>query len=295
MGLFSSLFGSNEREVEHLQPFVSEINSFAEELERLADSELKDRFQQLRARVQEKLKQHEEELKAIENPQERAKREHEINEDALEGVLTRAFAAVREAGKRTLGLRHFDVQLVGGVVLHQGKIAEMRTGEGKTLVATLPLALNALTGKGVHLVTVNGYLARRDAGWMGHLYHALGLTVGVIDHDTSYIFDPAVEIESETDERLRHFRPVSRQEAYRADITYGTNNEFGFDYLRDNMVSDIRHLAQRPANFAIVDEVDSILIDEARTPLIISAAAEESGELYQRFAQLVPKLKREED
>jgi preprotein translocase subunit SecA len=295
MGLFSSLFGSNEREVEHLQPHVLEINTFAEELERLPDSELKDRFQQLRARVQEKLKQHEEELKAIENPQERAKREHEINEDALEGVLTRAFAAVREAGQRTLGLRHFDVQLVGGVVLHQGKIAEMRTGEGKTLVATLPLALNALTGKGVHLVTVNGYLARRDAGWMGPLYHALGLTVGVIDHDTSYIFDPAVEIESETDERLRHFRPVSRQEAYRADITYGTNNEFGFDYLRDNMVSDIRHLAQRPANFAIVDEVDSILIDEARTPLIISAAAEESGELYQRFAQLVPKLKREED
>src|SRR3989344_3700849 len=295
MGLFSSLFGSNEREVEHLQPFVSEINSFAEELERLADSELKPRFQQLRARVEEKLKQHEEELKAIENPQERAKREHEINEDALEGVLTRAFAAVREAGKRTLGLRHFDVQLVGGVVLHQGKIAEMRTGEGKTLVATLPLALNALTGKGVHLVTVNGYLARRDAGWMGPLYHALGLTVGVIDHDTSYIFDPAVEIESETDERLRHFRPVSRQEAYRADITYGTNNEFGFDYLRDNMVSNIRHLAQRPANFAIVDEVDSILIDEARTPLIISAPAEESGELYQRFAQLVPKLKRDED
>ncbi len=295
MGLFSSLFGSNEREVEHLQPYVLEINTFAEELERLADSELKDRFQQLRARVEEKLKQHEEELKAIENPQERAKREHEINEDALERVLTRAFAAVREAGKRTLGLRHFDVQLVGGVVLHQGKIAEMRTGEGKTLVATLPLALNALTGKGVHLVTVNGYLARRDAGWMGPLYHALGLTVGVIDHDTSYIFDPTVEIESETDERLRHFRPVSRQEAYRADITYGTNNEFGFDYLRDNMVSDIRHLAQRPANFAIVDEVDSILIDEARTPLIISAPAEESGELYQRFAQLVPKLKRDED
>ena len=194
----------------------------------------------------------------------------------------------REAMKRTLGMRHFDVQLIGGAVLHQGKIAEMRTGEGKTLVAPLAAILNSLTGRGVHVVTVNDYLARRDPQWMGPIFHFLGVSVGMITHDASYVFEPGYPT---NDERLLNLRPVTRREAYAADVTYGTNNEFGFDYLRDNMVIELDQRVQRERSFAIVDEVDNILIDEARTPLIISGQAEESADLYFTFARLVPRLK----
>lgn len=209
----------------------------------------------------------------------------------VDSVLPDAFALVREASDRALGMRHFDVQLIGGLALHEGNVAEMKTGEGKTLVATLPTFLNALTGKGVHVVTVNDYLAQRDAGWMGQLYHYLGLSTGVIINEQSFLFDPKYDNDTHSDPRMRKLRPVSRKEAYAADITYGTNNEFGFDYLRDNMVNDVDLLRQRDLNFAIVDEVDSILIDEARTPLIISAPAAESPELYQSFSKLAAALK----
>ncbi len=205
---------------------------------------------------------------------ERRRKENERLQAALDDALPEVFACAREAMKRTLGMRHFDVQLMGGVVLHQGKIAEMKTGEGKTFVPTLAAALNGLTGRGVHLVTVNDYLARRDAQWMGPVYHFLGLSVGIIVHDTAYVFEPGYPT---TDERLINLRPVARREAYAADITYGTNNEFGFDYLRDNMVTELDERVQRERFFAIVDEVDNILIDEARTPLIISGQAEESA------------------
>ena len=195
--------------------------------------------------------------------------------DAMQEILPRAFAAVREAATRTIGLRHFDVQLIGGMVLHEGKIAEMKTGEGKTLVATLPLYLNALTGRGAHLVTPNDYLSKFGVQWMGPIYHLLGVSVGVIQSAAanpdlgSFVFDPDYPA---ADDRYQHLRPVSRREAYQADITYGTNNEFGFDYLRDNMVQDLTECVQRELHYAIVDEVDNILIDEARTPLIISGA-----------------------
>jgi len=226
-------------------------------------------------------------------------------EVSLDNVLPEAFALTREAAKRTLGLRHYDVQLMGGIVLHQGKIAEMKTGEGKTLVATLPAYLNALSGKGVHIVTVNDYLAQRDAVWMGQVYHALGLSVGCIVHDAAYLYDPSFQKEEEKDKerdesgafRVVHefLRPCSRREAYLADITYGTNNEFGFDYLRDNLASDSKDEVQRGHYFAIVDEVDSILIDEARTPLIISMPDEESDKLYSQFARIIPRLVENED
>src|SRR5262252_7161506 len=194
--------------------------------------------------------------------------------EVLDEILPEAFAVVREAGRRVLNMRHFDVQLIGGMVLHQGMIAEMKTGEGKTLVATLPVYLNALTGRGVHVVTVNDYLAKRDSEWMGQIYHFLGLSVGVIVHDLD---------------------DQQRREAYGADVTYGTNNEFGFDYLRDNMKFDLKDCVQRGHNFAIVDEVDSILIDEARTPLIISGASEESTDKYARVNRIIPKLERGEE
>ncbi len=208
----------------------------------------------------------------------------------LDDILPDAFALVREASTRVLGMRHFDVQLIGGMALHQGNVAEMKTGEGKTLVATLPTYLNALEGKGVHVVTVNDYLAQRDASWMGELYHFLGLSTGVIINDASFIYDPDYDNEAHDDERMRRLRPVTRKEAYAADVTYGTNNEFGFDYLRDNMVDDVELLRQRELNFAIVDEVDSILIDEARTPLIISAPAAENPDSYYQFAKVAAKL-----
>lgn len=220
----------------------------------------------------------------------------------LDDILPEAFAAVREASKRTLGQRHFDVQLIGGMILHDGSIAEMKTGEGKTLVATLPVYLNALSGKGVHVVTVNDYLSRRDAVWMGQIYAALGLSTGVINHDTSYLYDPAHrELDEKRDEVAsfkvvyEFLRPSSRPEAYRADITYGTNNEFGFDYLRDNIEYDTNNLRQTNHHFAIVDEIDSILIDEARTPLIISAPTVDSENLYEVFSGIASKLKPVED
>ena len=217
----------------------------------------------------------------------RRTKQNERIQDALDEAVPEVFAMAREAMRRTLGMRHFDVQLIGGVVLHQGKIAEMRTGEGKTLVPTLAAVLNALTGRGVHVVTVNDYLARRDPQWMGPVFHFLGLSLGMITHDASFVYDPGYPT---NDERLINLRPVERREAYVADVTYGTNNEFGFDYLRDNMVVELDQRVQRGQSYAIVDEVDNILIDEARTPLIISGQAEESADKYFTFARLVPRL-----
>lgn len=213
-----------------------------------------------------------------------------LSGESLDKILPDAFAVVREAATRTLKQRHFDVQLIGGMALHEGNVAEMKTGEGKTLVATLPVYLNALEGKGVHVVTVNDYLAQRDAGWMGQIYSFLGLKVGVIIPDASYIYDADFTNKDHEDPRFRHLRPSTRQEAYQADITYGTNNEFGFDYLRDNMVREVEQLRQRDLHYAIVDEVDSILIDEARTPLIISAPSTASGSAYQQFAKIARQL-----
>jgi len=271
--LFGLFLESNEKELRRLQPFVDRINELEPEFERLSDAELQAKTDEFKAR-----------LKAG---------------SSLDELLPEAFAAVREAAKRTIGQRHFDVQLMGGIVLHQGKIAEMKTGEGKTLVATLPLYLNSLTGQGCHLATVNDYLARRDPYWMGPIYHALGVSVASIypqqtpdEHAPACLYDPDYDA---GDTRWKHFRPISRREAYRADITYGTNSELGFDYLRDNMVLDLSQCVQRDPNYAIVDEVDNLLIDEARTPLIISGPAEEAGQKYQTFARLVPRLHPEED
>jgi len=271
----SNLVDSNEKELRRLQPYVDRINELEPGFQKLTDEELRAKTDEFKARL--------------------------ADGDSLDDILPEAFAAVREAARRTIGQRHYDVQLLGGVTLHQGKIAEMKTGEGKTLVATLPLYLNSLTGKGVHLATVNDYLARRDPYWMGPIYHALGVSVASIypiqtpdEHTPARLFDPSYDSGKENDS-WQHFRPVSRQEAYRADITYGTSSEFGFDYLRDNMVADMLQCVQRPLNYAIVDEVDNLLIDEARTPLIISAPDVEAGQLYQLFAQLVTRLKRDED
>lgn len=223
-----------------------------------------------------------------------AKLKKRLEKESLDAILPDAFALVREAASRTLGQRHFDVQLIGGMALHEGNVAEMKTGEGKTLVATAPVYLNALTGKGVHVVTVNDYLAQRDAGWMGQVYDFLGLSVGVIIPDQSFIYDPKFKNENHEDPRMQHLKPCTRQEAYAADITYGTNNEYGFDYLRDNMVREEDQLRQRELHYAIVDEVDSILIDEARTPLIISAPSVTSGAAYAQFSKVVRNLKRDE-
>lgn len=270
MAILKKIFGdSNAREIKKDRVIVARINGYEEKFKKLSDNLLAQKTDEFK--------------KALKDGKD------------LDDILPEAYAVVREVSARTIGQRHFDVQLVGGIVLHEGKIAEMRTGEGKTLVATLPLYLNALTGKGAHLITANEYLARIGAGWMGQIYHFLGLSTGVIVHDNALIFDPAYTDENHTDERLRHFRSVTRAEAYGADITYGTNNEFGFDYLRDNMVQDKSQMVQRPLNYAIVDEVDSILIDEARTPLIISAPAAKSTDRYYTFARIASTLKREED
>ena len=242
---------------------VEQINGLEPEFEKLTDTELREKTDEFRQRLGDG--------------------------ETLDDLLPEAFAATREASRRTIGLRHFDAQLIGGMVLHQGKIAEMKTGEGKTLVATLAFYLNALTGKGVHLITVNDYLARRDVQWMGPIYHALGLSVASIVHDVSYRFDPTYITK---DYRYLNLRPISRQDAYAADITYGTNNEFGFDYLRDNMKFALEEYVQRELNFAVVDEVDNILIDEARTPLIISGPAEESTDKYYTLNRIIPKLQR---
>ncbi|MFZ3055067.1 MAG: preprotein translocase subunit SecA [Minisyncoccales bacterium] len=281
MSFLNGLFGNaNDKYVKSLQPTIDKINSFEPNLVSLSDEQVKERTAELKERLKKG--------------------------ETLEDVLPEAFALVREAGKRTLNQRHFDCQLIGGMVLHQGKIAEMRTGEGKTLTATLPLYLNALEGKGCHLVTVNDYLSRRDAVWMGQIYNFLGLSVACVNHDQSFLYDPefkkAEEQKDEKRDELGGFlveedflRPCSRKEAYNADITYGTNNEFGFDYLKDNMAYDFKNKAQRGFNYAIVDEVDSILIDEARTPLIISAPDEESSKWYQEFSRIIPRLKAVED
>ena len=297
IGFLNRFVDSNERELKRIQPLVDRINDLEPEMHGLSDDELRDRIADIRAEVVEAGQPEEPSEDELEHPdlerrREIAKARHERELDhlrgALDDVLPEVFAAGREAMQRTLGMRHFDVQLMGGVVLHQGRIAEMRTGEGKTFVPTLAAVLNALTGRGVHVVTVNDYLARRDAQWMGPVFHALGISVGIITHDTSYLFEPGYPT---TDERLINLRPVERREAYAADVTYGTNNEFGFDYLRDNMVVELEQRVQRERYFAIVDEVDNILIDEARTPLIISGQAEESADLYYTFARLVPRLR----
>jgi len=269
MNIFSLFGDANEKVIKSLKPTIEKIASFEPELQKLNDDELKAKTALYKDRL--------------------------AAGETLENLLPEAYATMREAAWRILKQRHFDVQLIGGIILHRGQIAEMKTGEGKTLVATLPLYLNALEGKGVHLITVNDYLARLGAGWMAPVFYSLGLTTGVIIHDTAYVYDPEYTDETQYDERLRHFKKAPRREAYYCDITYGTNNEFGFDYLRDNMVYNLDQAVQRPLNYAIVDEIDSILIDEARTPLIISAPAEESTDKYFKFAQIVQGLSEDDD
>ncbi len=280
MTFLRSLFPDpNAKEIAKIKPFIERANSLGPSFETLSDEALRERTVNFRQRL--------------------------AQGESLDDLLPEAFAAVREASHRTLGQRHYDVQLMGGVVMHHATIAEMRTGEGKTLTATSPVYLNALTEKGVHVITVNDYLARRDTVWMGQIYAALGLSVGCIQHAGSFLYDPTfkaeVQHDPERDETgsfrvdMDYLRPVSRREAYRADITYGTNNEFGFDYLRDNMVQRAEDMVQRPLHYALIDEVDSILIDEARTPLIISAPSEEPAELYYRCADLVTRLEGKQD
>jgi preprotein translocase subunit SecA len=308
LNFFSRFVDSNDRELKRIQPFVDEANDLEAEIKALSDDEIRARFQAIRDEFRETVvpeepsedeRRHPDLERRRELAKQRRRRELDAVQDALDDVLPEVFAMAREAMQRTLGMRHFDEQLIGGVVLHQGKIAEMRTGEGKTLVAPLAAILNAIAGRGVHVVTVNDYLARRDPQWMGPVFHFLGLSVGmIIGHQAdggqaSYVFEPG---HPTNDERLINLRPVTRREAYAADVTYGTNNEFGFDYLRDNMVTELSERVQRERYFAIVDEVDNILIDEARTPLIISGQAEESADLYYTLARLVPRLReRRED
>ncbi|MFH1820302.1 MAG: preprotein translocase subunit SecA [Candidatus Nealsonbacteria bacterium] len=270
MAILTKLFGdANEKYLKKLKPVVVKINGLEKEFEGFSDEKLKDKTKELKEKV---------------------------SQDS--DVLEEAFALVREGAKRALHQRHFDVQLIGGLVLHQGKIAEMRTGEGKTLAATLPIYLNALSGKGVHVITVNDYLAKRDAIWMGQIYYLLGLSTGCIVHDSAFLYDPDYKQSSDEERDLvgsfkvieNFLKPCTRKEAYEADITYGTNNEFGFDYLRDNMVYDLSQQSQRGHNFAVIDEVDSVLIDEARTPLIISAPDTESSNWYKEFSRIIPRI-----
>jgi len=269
--MLSKIFGDpNKKVLGKLQPIVDKINGLEKKFEGNSREKLSQQTEEFKKRLEKK--------------------------ETLDDILPEAFALVREAAKRTLGQRHFDVQLIGGIVLHQGKIAEMKTGEGKTLASTLPLYLNALTGRGAHLVTVNDYLAKRDTNWMGPIYQILGLSVGCIQHEKAYIFDPQVKPDqNEMTIEMENLREVPRRQAYEADITYGTNNEFGFDYLRDNMVQNLEQMAQKDLHYGIIDEVDSILIDEARTPLIISAPDMESTKLYQQFSRIIPRLKENVD
>ena len=256
------------RTIKRLKKRVRDVNALSDKYKKMSDKQLAEQTDKFKKR---------------------------LAKEPLDKLMPEAFAAVREAATRTLGQRHFDVQLIGGMALHEGSVAEMKTGEGKSLMATLPVYLNALVGKGVHVVTVNDYLAQRDAGWMGDIYNFMGLSIGVIIPDASFLYDPAFENKDHDDPRFRHLKPDTRQEAYAADITYGTNNEFGFDYLRDNMVREVDQLRQRDLFFAIVDEADSILIDEARTPLIISAPSVTSGSSYAQFSKVVRSLKRDTD
>ena len=277
MSFISKLFsGDQSRYIQSIQPLVERVNSLENEMSQLSDADFPARTAGLKERL--------------------------AKGETLDSLLPEAFALVREASKRTLGQRQYDVQIIGGIVLHQGRIAEMRTGEGKTLVATLPAYLNALAGSGVHVVTVNDYLARRDAVWMGQIYSFLGLSVGVINsQNTSYLYDashkenPELEAVASFKVVYEFLRPSSRKDAYAADITYGTNNEYGFDYLRDNLVQSIDQISQRGHAYAIVDEIDSILIDEARTPLIISSESGDSEDLYGKFAQISRSLIKDED
>lgn len=287
-GNIARIFGNaNEKFLKQLNSLVERINSLERDFKDLKDGDLPEKTQEFKERLKKG--------------------------ETLDDLLPEAFALVREAAKRTLNQRHYDVQLLGGIILHQGKIAEMKTGEGKTLVATLPAYLNALLEKGAHIVTVNDYLSRRDAVWMGQIYHILGLKVGCLNHEASYLYDPIYKNQENEQNKFQNkldeirdtegsfkvvhefLRPCSRKEAYEADITYGTNNEFGFDYLRDNMAYDLAQVSQKNHYFAVVDEVDSILIDEARTPLIISAPDEESGELYRNFSKIAPRLQKGAD
>ena len=300
------VFGSsNDRELKRLRPLIAEVSAFEPALTGLGDEELRAKTAAFRERLREVTAPERAELERLRaelrDPQDRSLEElreaikkqedalYNAEQDVLLTILPEAFACVREASRRTIGLRHYDVQILGGIVLHRGRIAEMKTGEGKTLVATLPIYLNAISGRGVHLVTVNDYLARRDVQWMGPIYHQLGLSVASIVHDQSFIFDPSFVVK---DYRMLNLRPVERKDAYQADITYGTNHEFGFDYLRDNMKFSLDEYAQRELAFSIVDEVDNILIDEARTPLIISGPAEESTDKYYQIDRVVPRLRR---
>lgn len=281
MAFLEKIFGGNKQVVSKLQKVVDQINDLKSKYEALTDEQIKEQIQIWKAELKDK--------------------EYDEQKKILDEILPEVFAITREAAKRSIGQSHYDVQLIGGITLHRGQIAEMRTGEGKTLTATLPLVLNALTGRGTNLVTVNDYLARWHASLMGPVYHALGLSVASIQHEKSFLYDPTYQPEQEEIDRLegevqgfvldvKHMRSVSRREAYAADITYGTNNEFGFDYLRDNMVGSVSQMVQREQHFAIVDEVDSILIDEARTPLIISAPDTDPTDKYYQFASLVEKL-----
>ena len=265
--VFKKILGDPQaRTVKRLRKRARDVNALSDKYQKMTDKQLREQTDVLKKR---------------------------LKKESLDTLLPDAFAVVREAASRSVGMRHFDVQLIGGMVLHEGNVAEMKTGEGKTLVATLPVYLNGLTEKGVHVVTVNDYLAQRDAGWMGQVYDFLGMKTGVILGDHSYIFDKKFTNTEHEDERFRHLKPCTRQEAYAADITYGTNNEFGFDYLRDNMVREVDQLRQRDLHYAIVDEVDSILIDEARTPLIISAPSVTSGSSYAQFAKVVIQLSKD--
>lgn len=265
--LVKKIFGDPQvKTVKRLKRQVKDINALADKYQKMSDKDLKAQTEKLKDR---------------------------LKKESLDALLPDAFAVVRETATRTLGMRHFDVQLIGGMVLHEGSVAEMKTGEGKTMVATLPIYLNALTGKGTHVVTVNEYLAQRDAGWMAQIYDFLGLSVGVIVADHSFVYDRKFANTEHQDERFHHLKPSTRREAYAADVTYGTNNEFGFDYLRDNMVREVNQLRQRDLHYAIVDEADSILIDEARTPLIISAPSVTSGAAYLQFAKVTRNLEKE--
>lgn len=265
---FNELVDGNERELKKYRKRVDAINALESKVKNMSERDIKDRIKEIKKEIEK------------------------LGNDNTDPFLNEVFALVREASVRTIGLRHFDVQLIGGMVLNQGRISEMKTGEGKTLVATLPVALNALCGKGAHVVTVNDYLAKRDSSWMGAIYHYLGLSVASIQHEEAFIYDPEYV---DKDAAVEHMRPISRKEAYDADITYGTNNEFGFDYLRDNMVMELGERVQRGRFYAIVDEVDSILIDEARTPLIISGRGAESTDLYVKFFRLVKNLVKDVD
>ena len=284
------VFGDAQKRVlKRLWKKAQEIGKLEPKYEKMSDKELAKQTEVFREKINKALK-----IEQSENNNKKGKKakKHVPADDSkiLDEILPEAFAVAREASKRILKMRPYDVQLIGGMVLHEGAVAEMKTGEGKTLVAMLPAYLNALTGRGVHVVTVNDYLAQRDAGWNGPVYDFLGLSVGVIINNASFIYDKEYENEEHEDERFRHLKPCTRKEAYNADITYGTNNEFGFDYLRDNMASEVQYLRQRELNFAIVDEVDSILIDEARTPLIISAPAGDNPDAYYQFAKVASRL-----